>query len=304
MKKLLLFLLLAGIAAVIVWGVLRKSDPPKVRFARVVRQTLVSTLPTNGKVEPAVWQAVRAETGGVVSRAPVEDGQAVAAGAVLAEITDPTLQAEIDAAQAKLNEARANLASQEAGGKPAEFTDIDNSLARAQLNLVEEQKILASLQRLVAQHAATQQEADLAREMSFGDIPMELRVFLKICEICGCLWYRTQIETRVYCSSCNEKLKDFPTPQSRRRRGRPRKVTLPTVFAVASSRGVQNRSTGSDAPIRSLGGQNDWSVSVPDHTPDARTPDTQQFETWDSPLAHLASRSSRYSIAFLAGGAQ
>ncbi len=146
------------------WGVLRKSDPPKVSFARVKRQTLVSTLPTNGKVEPAEWQAVRAETGGVVSRAPVQDGQSVAAGAVMAEITDPSLQAEIDAAQAKLNEARANLATQEAGGKPAEFTDIDNNLARAQFDLAQAQKVFASLERLVAQHAATQQEADAARE--------------------------------------------------------------------------------------------------------------------------------------------
>ena len=126
MKKLLLLALVAAIAAIIVWGVLRKGDPPKVSFARVKRQTLVSTLPTNGKVEPSLWQAVRAETGGIVSRAPVEDGQTVTAGAVLAAIADPSLQAEIDAAQAKLNEARANLASQEAGGKPAEFTDIEN----------------------------------------------------------------------------------------------------------------------------------------------------------------------------------
>ena len=164
MKKLLLLALLAGVAAVIVWGVLRKSDPPKVSFTRVKRQTLVSALPTNGKVEPSVWQAVRAETGGTVSRAPVEDGQTVAAGAVLASIADPSLQAEIDAAQAKLNEARANLASQEAGGKPAEFTDIENSLARARLLLVQEQAALAALQRLVARHAATQQEVDAARD--------------------------------------------------------------------------------------------------------------------------------------------
>src|ERR1019366_4617 len=164
LKKLLLLVLLAGVAAVIVWGVLRKGDPPKVRFARVKRQTLVSTLPTNGKVEPSLWQAVRAETGGVVSRAPAEDGQTVAAGAVMAGITDPSLQADIDAAQAKLNEARANLASQEAGGRPAEFADIDNRLARAQFDLAQAQKVLASLQRLVAQHAATQQEADAARE--------------------------------------------------------------------------------------------------------------------------------------------
>ena len=163
MKKLLLLALLAAIAALIVWGVLRKGDPPKVNFARVKRQTLVSTLPTNGKVEPSLWQAVRAETGGIVSRAPVEDGQTVAAGAVLAAIADPSLQAEIDAAQAKLNEARANLASQEAGGKPAEFTDIENNLARARFDLEQAQKTLATLERLVARHAATQQEADAAR---------------------------------------------------------------------------------------------------------------------------------------------
>lgn len=164
MKKLLLLALLAGVAAVIVWGVLRRAEPPKVNFARVKRQTLISTLPTNGKVEPSEWQAVRAESGGVVSRAPVEDGQTVPAGAVMAAITDASLQADIDAAQAKLSEARANLATQEAGGKPVEFTDIDNSRKRAQFDLVQAQKVLASLERLVAQHAATQQEADAARE--------------------------------------------------------------------------------------------------------------------------------------------
>jgi HlyD family secretion protein len=164
LKKLLLFLLLAGVAAVIVWGVLRKNDPPKVNFVRVKRQTLVSTLPTNGKVEPSEWQAVRAEIGGIVSRVPVEEGQVIAAGAVLAGITDSSLQSEIDTAQARLNEAQANLASQEAGGRPADFTDIGNSLARAQLDLEQAKKALASLERLVAQHAATQQDVDTARQ--------------------------------------------------------------------------------------------------------------------------------------------
>ncbi len=63
---------------------------------------------------------------------------------------------------------------------------------------------------------------------------MELRVHLKICEACGCLWYRAQVETRVYCTSCDQRFKEFPTPQSRKRRGRPKKFSLPTVFAVAN----------------------------------------------------------------------
>jgi hypothetical protein len=61
---------------------------------------------------------------------------------------------------------------------------------------------------------------------------MELRVHLKVCEGCGCLWYRAQAEARVYCSSCHDRFKEFPTPQSRKRSGRPRKLILPTVFAV------------------------------------------------------------------------
>jgi hypothetical protein len=61
---------------------------------------------------------------------------------------------------------------------------------------------------------------------------MELRVNLKVCEGCGCLWYRAQVETRVYCTSCHERFKEFPIAQSRKRRGRPKKTILPTVFAV------------------------------------------------------------------------
>lgn len=68
---------------------------------------------------------------------------------------------------------------------------------------------------------------------------MELRVHLKVCEGCGCLWFRAQVETRVYCTACFERLKEFPTPESRKRRGRPRKTTLPTVFAVQASAEVE-----------------------------------------------------------------
>lgn len=50
---------------------------------------------------------------------------------------------------------------------------------------------------------------------------MELRVQLKICEGCGCLWYRAQSEGSVYCRGCEVKLREFPTPESRKRRGRP-----------------------------------------------------------------------------------
>ena len=66
---------------------------------------------------------------------------------------------------------------------------------------------------------------------------MEVRVQLKICEGCGCLWYRAQSQESVYCKSCECKLKSFPTPQSRRRRGRPCRKQLSRVWAVAQVAG-------------------------------------------------------------------
>jgi len=49
---------------------------------------------------------------------------------------------------------------------------------------------------------------------------MELRVQLKVCEGCGCLWYRAQSNDGVYCHACKSKLREFPAPESRKRRGR------------------------------------------------------------------------------------
>jgi uncharacterized Zn finger protein (UPF0148 family) len=66
---------------------------------------------------------------------------------------------------------------------------------------------------------------------------MELRVQLKVCEGCGCLWYRAQTIGTVYCQRCETKLKDFPSPESRKRRGRPSGKPLTKVWAVATATG-------------------------------------------------------------------
>jgi HlyD family secretion protein len=162
--KKLLFLLLLVAAGVIAWGVLRRSQPPRVNVAAAKRQTLVSALPTNGKVEPFSWQAVRATTAGAISALNIRDGQSVAAGQVLATLTDPTLAADVEAAQAKVAEARAALSGLEAGGRPAEFTDIENRLSRARYDLQQSTAEYHSLQRLQEKSAATRVEVQAARD--------------------------------------------------------------------------------------------------------------------------------------------
>jgi len=164
LKKLVLLLLAVAAVGVVVWGVVRKREPPKVNFARATRQPLVSVLPTNGKVEPFEWQAVRAETAGIVSGLDVKDGQAVRRGAQLALLSEPSLAADMEAADAKASEARANLAALEAGGSPAELSDIDNRLARTRLELDQETREFQTLERLQAKNAATRAEVEQASE--------------------------------------------------------------------------------------------------------------------------------------------
>jgi uncharacterized Zn finger protein (UPF0148 family) len=66
---------------------------------------------------------------------------------------------------------------------------------------------------------------------------MEVRVQIKICEGCGCLWFRAQTQGTVYCRQCETKLKDFPSPESRKLRGRPSHRQLSRVWAVAEVTG-------------------------------------------------------------------
>jgi HlyD family secretion protein len=164
LKKLLLFLLLTLAACALVLGFLRKSAPPQVRFTQVKRQTVVSTVPTNGKVEPYQWQAVHAETAGLAVRVDVQNGKRVAQGAVLAEIGDPEIRAGIDSAEARVSEAQAGLQVLQGGGKSAERSDIESSISRARFNLQTDQREYDAIQRLVAKQAATPMEERAAAD--------------------------------------------------------------------------------------------------------------------------------------------
>jgi HlyD family secretion protein len=164
LKKVLWLLLALLVAAVIGWGILRKSAPPRVRFARARMEALVSTLPTNGKVEPLSWQAVRAESDGLVSKVEVSEGQFAAKGAVLATLSDPSLQADIEAAEAKLAEARAGLAALESGGRPSDLVDLNNRIERDRYDLQHATADYRSLQRLAEKQAATRVDVQAAAD--------------------------------------------------------------------------------------------------------------------------------------------
>jgi HlyD family secretion protein len=156
--------LLIGAAAVAVWFVSRKAAPPEVDFTKVTRETIVSALPTNGKVEPIEWMPVRAERTGVVTKVLVSRGQAVRKGDPLLELDTKVATAELSRAQAAINEAETQRQVLEQGGRVAERQQLESDLARARLDLEAAQKNFHALERLVAKQAATRHELDAARQ--------------------------------------------------------------------------------------------------------------------------------------------
>jgi HlyD family secretion protein len=152
------------LAAIVAWGVSRKAAPPEVPFARTSRQTIVSTIPTNGKVEPIEWATARAGRAGVVERILVHRGQTVRAGDALVELDTSQAAASVAAAGARVKEAQAQQTVIDDGGRAADIADIESSVSRAKLDLETAQRDADTLQRLEARQAATHKEVQDAQE--------------------------------------------------------------------------------------------------------------------------------------------
>ncbi len=160
-----LAILVVGAAVVVTWVAVKKASPPGVIFTRATRETLVSSLSTNGKVEPIEWMPVRSERAGVVTRILVSRGQFVRKGAPLVELDARVASADLSKAQAAIQEAQAQEQVLTQGGRVAERQQIEADLARVRLDLDAARKSYQALERLVAKQAATRQELDAARQL-------------------------------------------------------------------------------------------------------------------------------------------
>ena len=163
-RTIVLLALVICVALVIVWGVSRKATPPEVPFARATRETIVSLISTNGKVEPIEWATARAGRAGIVQKIFVHRGQAVKEGDPLVGLDTAQMEASLADAEARVREARAQQAVLQAGGRSVELTEIDNGLARARLDLQTAQRDADALERLEAHQAATHKEVLDAQE--------------------------------------------------------------------------------------------------------------------------------------------
>ena len=157
-------ILVVGVAAIVAWVAFKKTTPPEVDFVKVTRETIVSSLPTNGRVEPIEWLPVRAERTGVVTKVLVSRGQQVTKNEPLVELDTRVATAEVSKAQAAIQEAKTQQKVLEQGGRIAERQQADADLSRTKLDLAAAQKNYQTLDRLVGKQAATRQELDAARQ--------------------------------------------------------------------------------------------------------------------------------------------
>jgi len=156
--------LASAVATVLIILALRRTAPPEIPFAKAAREPIVSTLSTNGKVEPIEWASARAERPGVVKKVFVRRGQRVARGAALVELETRDASAQLASAEAQIAQARAQQQALALGGSPVERAQIENDLQRARLDLEAARRNAEAVDRLVAKQAAPETELTAARQ--------------------------------------------------------------------------------------------------------------------------------------------
>jgi len=146
------------------WGLSRRDSEVTLHFSTAHRSTIVSTVSTNGKVEPVEWAAARAETSGVVRSVAVQRGQSVEAGQKLVVLDSESARSELAAALAREGEARAATATLGQGGKAQAVANLNDSIASARAALEVAQRHYESVQRLAEKQAATRAQLQDAKD--------------------------------------------------------------------------------------------------------------------------------------------
>ena len=160
------WILLAGLLLAVVilaaFMSLRRSQV-QVRTARAYRETITSSIATNGKIEPLEMFEAHAPMATTVKRADVLQGDWVKPGRLLLRLDDAEARAQVARAQAQVKGAEAELLAVTAGGTQEEVLSTRNALVKAQADRDTAQKNLQAMQRLLQSESASQAELDAAQ---------------------------------------------------------------------------------------------------------------------------------------------
>jgi HlyD family secretion protein len=170
-NRIVIFLVLAAVVAIVLVRLSGRQPVAKISAVTPVRENLVSSISSNGKVEPIAPFVVRAQLDTFVEKISVVEGQAVKKGQLLLELNVKDAAAQLAEARSKLLRADDDLRAAKAGGRSDEAAKTEGQLAAAVALRDRLQRNHDSLERLIAQQAATKDEVaandlDLAKAIA------------------------------------------------------------------------------------------------------------------------------------------
>jgi HlyD family secretion protein len=157
-------LLLIGLGAVGWYVAQLRNQPPEISFTKAIRETITSSVSTNGKVEPIEWATVRAERAGPVEKILVSRGDRVTRDQPLVSLDNSEARAALVAAETRIAQAKADLDVLSQGGRPADQAEIAGAMDRAKLDLENAQREHERALRLEQKQAGTKAETITAKE--------------------------------------------------------------------------------------------------------------------------------------------
>jgi len=115
-NRIVIFLLAAVVVAAVLVGLSGRQPVAKISVVMPVRQNLVSSIVSNGKVEPIDAYVMRAELDTFVEKVAAVEGQPVKKGQLLMQLDVKDAAAQLAAARARLLRSQDELRSANSGG--------------------------------------------------------------------------------------------------------------------------------------------------------------------------------------------
>jgi HlyD family secretion protein len=155
-----------GIFLVIVFFTVRNLTRERlpVRIAAVERQSLFSTVSTNGRVEPRVNYELHSPIATTVEAVYVQPGDVVPAGKLLMKLDDIDARVRVASAESALKAAQADLDTARNNGTAAQRESAAADIERSRIERDQAQSSLNALTHLQATGAASAAEVDAARQ--------------------------------------------------------------------------------------------------------------------------------------------